>query len=330
MSKKIIFITGANGEMGHSLINALNKKGIFNIVALDIDSPKYNFSIKKFIQGSILDTNLLKNINNQYTIDTIYHLAAILSTKAELNPSLANDVNVNGTINLLELCKEQSKSQNKIIPFFFPSSIATYNVLNNKNIIVRENYNMDVPITQYGQAKLQCEKIGVDYHNKSQSIGIDFRSIRFPGIICGTSIPTGGTSDYAPEMIHYAAQQKSYECFVEKNRQLPFIVMPDAINAILKIMKVKRNVLNQNIYNITSFNPTVEDFYNKVRKYFPNFSIIYKINNERQKIIDSWPNNINDTNAHNDWGWKPQYDFNYAYDDYIIPAIRKKYNLRRA
>ena len=133
-----------------------------------------------------------------------------------------------------------------------------------------------------------------------------------------------------PHFSRFYQSNKHFECFVEKNRQLPFIVMPDAINAILKIMTVKRSVLNQNVYNITSFNPTVEDFYNKVKEYFPNFSIIYKINNKRQKIIDSWPNNISDINAQNDWGWEPQYDFNYAYDDYIIPAIRKKYNLRRA
>jgi len=330
MSKKIIFITGANGEMGHSLINTLNQQGIFNIVALDIDSPKYAFQVMKFIKGSILDTELLKYINNQYTIDAIYHLAAILSTKAELNPLLANDVNVNGTLNMFELCKKQSENQNKVISFFFPSSIAVYNVLNNQNMIVDECYNKETPITQYGKAKLKCEKMGVDYHNKSHLTGIDFRVIRFPGIISGTSVPTGGTSDYAPEMIHCAAQQKSYECFVEKNRQLPFIVMPDAINAILKFMKVKKNLLNQNIYNITSFNPTVEDFYNKTKEYFPDFNLLFNINDERQKIIDSWPKDINDMRAQNDWGWQPEYNFSCAYQNYIIPEISKKYNLRVA
>ena len=130
MSNQSIFITGANGEIGSSLIKSFNKKGINNIIALDLEQPQHNFQIKKFIKGSIEDKKLLNDINKQYSIGSFYHLAAILSTKAEHNPQLSNNVNIDGTKNILDICIEQSKKQNKIIPFFFPSSIAVYNTKN--------------------------------------------------------------------------------------------------------------------------------------------------------------------------------------------------------
>ena len=327
MLKKIILITGANGEMGNSLIRALNKQGIFNIVAIDLHALKYNFKIDKFIQGSILDIGLLANINESYIVQSIYHLAAILSTDAENNPSLANDVNINGTANMLELCNQQAKKQHSMIQFFFPSSIAVYNASNQKLIKVKESHNDNLPITNYGRAKLKCEKLGVNMHNNSKVAGTDFRSIRFPGIISGTSMPCGGTSDYAPEMIHYAAQNKTYHCYVHSDRQLPFITMPDAINAILKIMKHEQSKLTQNVYNVTSFNPSVEDFYDKIKEYFLNFRLVYEIDFKREQIVDSWPNNIDDSYARNDWGWLPKHDLNSAFKDYLIPKMHEKYNL---
>jgi len=327
MPKKTILITGANGEMGHSLINMLNEQEIYNILAIDLEPPKFNFKINAFIQGSVLDIDLINRISKSYIIDSIYHLAAILSTNAEKNPILANDVNINGTINMLKLCNQQAKLRHSIIPFFFPSSIAVYNVCGQRDIKMKECDSNHSPLTHYGKAKLKCEKLGIDMHNKSKNYGIDFRSIRFPGIISGTSIPSGGTSDYAPEMIHYAVQKKIYYCYVESNRQLPFVTMPDAIHAILKIMKQEKTQLNQNVYNIASFNPTVNDFYNQVIKYFPNFKLIYNIDTQRQKIVDSWPNDIDDSCAKQDWQWIPKHDFHSAYKDYLIPKLQKKHNL---
>ena len=321
MLKKVILITGSNGEIGHSLINALNKKNICNIIAIDLEQPKDSFMIEKFISGSILDKNLLSRVNKEYEILRIYHLAAILSTKAQKNPKLANDVNINGTINLLELASLQSKKQNKKIPFFFPSSIAVYNTIKSKKIKINEYEYCENPITEYGKAKLKCENISQKYN------GVDFRCIRFPGIISGTSVPTGGTSDFAPEMIHYAAQNKEYNCFIDKNRKIPFIVMPDAINAIFKIMNIEEKNLNHLVYNITSFSPSVNDFYIKTKYFFSDFNMKYQIDNNRQNIVDSWPDEIDDNNAKKDWGWSPEFNFELAYLHYLIPKIKIKYTL---
>ena len=180
------------------------------------------------------------------------------------------------------------------------------------------------PNTTYGKSKLQCELDGVNIEKLNNRI--DFRCIRFPGIISATTIPTGGTSDYAPEMVHAAAKNNRYDCFVSSKSTLPFIVMPDAILAIEKIMSVSKNQLSSNIYNITSFSPNVNELFDKVSSFFNQFQLEYVINKERQAIVDSWPDSIDDNLARIDWNWKPKYDFNDAYDRYIIPSIRKYYN----
>ena len=324
MGNKVIFITGANGEMGHSLIKSFNDKGINNIVALDIDTPKLSFNITKFIKGSILDENILNDIDEKYTIISIYHLAAVLSTGAEKNPILANEVNIQGTKNILKLGSSQILKYNQNLLFFFPSSIAVYNVPENNNLQINENEYCKNPTTEYGKAKLICEEMGKNFESTEKS-RLDFRSIRFPGIISATSIPTGGTSDYVPEMIHAAAKKESYECFVGKNRRLPFIVMPDAIEAIFQIVKTPKKNLFKNSYNITSFNPTVKDFYKKTKEWFPEFNMTYSIDQRRQKIVDSWPNSVNCDSAKKDWGWKPSYNFDDAFSNYIIQELKNKY-----
>ena len=148
MSKNIIFITGANGEIGQHLIKTLNSKGINNIVDLDLHPSKYDFSIKEFIQGSILDNKLLDYVNNKYCIESIYHFAAILSTKAEINPQLGNEVNINCTKNILEICNIQAEKQKKINPFFFPSSIAVYGVDSKRNKKINEMNTLDSSFLQ--------------------------------------------------------------------------------------------------------------------------------------------------------------------------------------
>ena len=321
MLKKAILITGANGEIGQALIKALNKKNIHNIVTIDLHPIDENYSIYEHFEGSILDLDLLISIQEKYILSEIYHLAAILSTKAEKNIQLANEVNIKGTKNVLELAKKHVKINNLSIPFFFPSSIAVYKINNNNEIAFHENMVEELPLTAYGIAKLECEKMGVQY--KKNSINkIDFRCIRFPGIISASSTPTGGTSDYVPEMIHCAAKNLQYHCFVNKNSQLPFIVMPDAINAIFDLMNADEKKINHCIYNISSFSHTAHQFYTKIKEYYPQFEISYDIDIRRQEIVDSWPNYINDNNATIDWGWDPIYNFENAFEKYIIPEIQ--------
>ena len=244
MLKTAILITGANGEMGHGLIQSLNKNKDKRIVSLDINP--INRKMKPYIvdtyQGSILDDDILKKIHQKYKINEIYHLAALLSTKAEFSPKSAQEVNVNGTLKLLNFSIEQAKKQNKTIKFFFPSSIAVYGLnglINKKRAGTINESQYCYPETMYGCNKLYCEHLGryysLYYNRLSEEYKsglIDFRSIRFPGLISAITLPTGGTTDYAPEMLHAAANDKTYTCFVEKNTKLPFMMMDDAIDAI--------------------------------------------------------------------------------------------------
>ena len=321
MDKKVILITGSNGEIGKSLIDKLSKNN--TIIALDVNhNSKSNIET---INGSILDNNILNKINNKYKLSEIYHLAAVLSTKAQKNPSLSNEVNYNGTINLLEIARLQAKKYNHSIKFFFPSSIAIYNMLNgdlNNNINEKDNINN--PITEYGKAKLKCEKIGIE---KYLIKGVDFRCIRFPGIISAISRPTGGTSDYAPEMIHAAFLNEKYNCFVNNKTILPFIAMPDAIDAIIKLMNTSKENIKSRIYNVTSFSPSVSDLEIKIKEFFPNFKLSYDIDKNRQKIVDSWPNFINDTLAREEWGWSSNLNFDNFFINYINPNLKEYYKI---
>ena len=177
--------------------------------------------------------------------------------------------------------------------------------------------------------KLYAEQLGVyfanNYHQISKDFSpglLDFRAIRFPGLISVSTVPSGGTSDYLPEMLHAANNNKSYTCFVNANSQLPFMVMDDAIKAIIKLMAIEKVHLNHHIYNISAFNPTVEEFYKKLIIYYNNFNISYKINDRRQEMVDSWPSSVDCSRALYDWDWKPLYNFDVAFSEYFIPKLK--------
>ena len=319
MRKPAILITGANGEIGHGLITALHKKIPVNIITLDLNQLDGSISglASDELTGSILDVKLIDQLNGEYEFDTIYHLAAQLSTRAEFSPRAAHDVNVGGTINLLNLALEQGRSQGKQIKFFFPSSIAVYGLKNLKEKVsagaIKENTYKN-PYTIYGCNKLYCENLGTYFSKYSEQINnLDFRSIRFSGIISAESLPQGGTSDYAPEMIHNAIQNKNYTCFVRPDSCIPFMVMPDAINAIIALMTVSKEKLTKDVYHIQAFSPTVQDIYNKLILKFPKFKLNYNVNSNRQGLIDSWPSILDQSRACKDWGWNPNYDFDTIY-----------------
>ena len=319
----MILITGINGEMGSALIKNLCDLQACQIIGLDIKPPKEEIKpfLTKIYTGDIKDKLLIKKIFNENNISTIYHLAAVLSTKAESIPFLAHQINVDGFLNLMnQIC-----DSNSLVKFFFPSSIAVY-FLNQK---MTEKINEDEfcnPNNMYGCNKLYCEKLGSYFSKYSTQINnLDFRSIRFSGIISANSLPQGGTSDYAPEMIHNAIQNKNYTCFVRSDSCIPFMTMPDAINAIITLMQSDRDDLKQDVYHIQAFSPTVEDIYNKIISYFPSFKLKYDINIKRQTLIDSWPSALDQSAAIKDWGWSPKYDFDGAFDKYLIPQIKKYY-----
>ena len=254
--KSSILITGAGGEVGSQLIKILSNNENINIVTLDLHPLESNVSnmVSNQITGNILDGNLLDQINLEFEIKEIYHLAAILSTRAEISPDIAHDVNINGTINFLELGLKQSRSQGKSVKFFFPSSIAVYGVEEKSNHLCKEYESLN-PITIYGANKLYAEKLGLYYSQYYSQLSnnkdfIDFRSLRFPGLISSQTIPSGGTSDFIPEMWHNIKNHNFYECFVKENTRLPFLSMPDAINAIQQLMDRDSADIQSRIYNV--------------------------------------------------------------------------------
>ena len=337
MRKSAILITGANGEMGHGLIAALHQNNNVNIVALDLNPLDDSISAlaNEDLMGNILDQSLIEQLNGEYEFDTIYHLAAILSTRAEFSPQSAHEVNVGGTLNLLNLALEQGRSQGRSVKFFFPSSIAVYGFSgldekNNSGAIREDSFRN--PTTMYGCNKLYCEHLGNYYTNNYQRLGaemhqsyIDFRSIRFPGIISSKTIPTGGTSDYIPEMLHAAAKGVAYKCFVRENTQIPFMTMPDAILAITHLMSAPKDNISRTVYNIRSFAPTAEEFRQKVLEYYPEAQIDYEISEKRQKMVDSWPADTDDSMAKNDWNWIPAFNLDLGMKDYLIPDLQQMY-----
>jgi threonine 3-dehydrogenase len=337
MRKEVVLITGANGEIGHGLIMHLANNKNVNVIALDVqplDEELKPFCMR-FIQGDILDGMLLGRLVVEYEIRTIYHLASILSTKAEYNPEAAHRINVEGTLNLLRLAVEQSQWQGKPVKFIYPSSIAAYGLPNLavKNSIGKvKEADWLFPTTMYGCNKLYCEHLGRYYTNHYRQLAadhgnttVDFRCIRFPGLISAVTIPTGGTSDYGPEMLHHAAQGAPYSCFVRPDTRLPFMAMPDAVKSLLQLEAAARENLSQLIYNVTSFSPSAQEIFDIVKEAFPQAEIEFSPHLSRQAIIDSWPEDIDDTTAKRDWNWRPDYDQERAFQEYLIPAIRQRY-----
>ncbi len=340
MRKKVILITGANGEVGHGLITHLAQSKGSSILTLDIKDLDASLQpmVKRAIVGDILDNRLLEYLMSEYEISAIYHLAALLSTRAEFTPEAAHKVNVQGTINLLHLAIEQSRWQGNAVKFIFPSSIAIYGVpdLNTKAAVppVKEElYN--TPITMYGCNKLYCEHLGRYYaaHYRQlaaspEPYGVDFRCLRFPGLISAHTIPSGGTSDFVPEMLHAAAQRKPYASFVRPDATIPFMVMPDAIKSLLMLAETPREKLSRFVYNVTSFSVSAEAVGEIVKKAFPYAEISYNVDDKRQGIVDSWPAALDDSAARQDWDWQPDYDQQRSFEEYLIPTLRERYGHR--
>ena len=338
MRKEVILITGANGEIGHGLINQIGAEKRARILAMDLKQIDdcLEAQCERFIQGDILDKMLLGRLMAEYEITTIYHLASILSTKAEYNPETAHEINVEGTINLLRLGVELSQWQGNSVKFIYPSSIAVYGLPDRETKISEgkiKEYQWCNPITMYGCNKIYCEHLGRYYSRYYRQLAkdpikntIDFRCIRFPGLISADTTPTGGTSDYGPEMLHSAAKATPYECFVRKDTRIPFMAMPDAIKALLLIEKAPRENFSQLVYNVTSFSPSAEEIECYVRKAFSKCEISYEVHQSRQSIVDSWPEDVDDSPARKDWGWEPDYDMNRSFNEYLIPAIKARYS----
>ena len=336
MRKPVVLITGAGGEIGHGLVTRLAGSGS-PIITLDVtplDRSLAPLVAREFI-GSITDISLLDRVLAEFEVERVFHLAALLSARAEFAPVTAHHVNVEGTLNLLEFAQRQGESHGRPVLFIYPSSIAAYGLpdLETKmraGAVTEDQYAH--PTTMYGCNKLYCEQLGHYYakHYKQLSADaiarVDFRSVRFPGLISAITVPSGGTSDYAPEMIHAAAKGERYDCFVRPDTTIPYMTMPDGVDALLALADAARDRLTQSAYNLTAFNPSAAEIRDVVVGAFSSAAIGYRVDPKRQGIVDSWPAAVDDSAARRDWGFAPKCDFERAFREYLIPTIRQRYH----
>jgi nucleoside-diphosphate-sugar epimerase len=335
MRKPVVLITGAGGEIGHGLIGRFRSTDT-RLITLDLNPLPAGLTsaVVREFTGSVTDVHLLDRVLAEFEVDCVFHLAALLSTRAEFTPFAAHYVNVDGTLNLLEFAQKQGESHGRPVTFVYPSSIATYGLrdLDTKRRAgpVREDEHPH-PLTMYGCNKAYCEELGRYFsrHYKQLSVDVtarvDFRAVRFPGLISATTVPAGGTSDFAPEMIHAAAKGESYECFVRPDTTIPFMAMPDAAAALIALAGAPRAALTRTTYNVGAFSRSAAEIQAIVEGAFPSARITYKIDPKRQAIVDSWPAEVDDSAARTDWGFRPAFDFDRAFREYLIPTISTYY-----
>ena len=307
---KKILITGALGQIGSELTPFLRKRyKNENVVASDIKSRSEGImhQDEPFEHIDCLNAQEIYSAVKKYKIDTVFHLAAILSASGEKNPQLAWKVNINGLYNVLEIAREYKCA------VFTPSSIAAFGPSTPKDSTPQETIQR--PTTIYGLTKVTGELLCDYYYFKYK---VDTRGVRFPGIISYLTLPGGGITDYAVEIFYQALKYKKYTCFLDKNTSLDMMYMPDALKAAVNLMEADSSKLKyRNAYNITAESFTPEELAQEIKKYIPDFEMKYNIDPMRQAIADSWPNQLDDSAAKEDWGWSPDYDLEAMARDMI-------------
>ena len=307
---KKILVTGAFGQIGSELTFFLRKRyGKENVIATDIKQlPKETIiQFEPFEQIDCLDMQVIYTAVKKYQIDTIFHLAAILSANAESNPQLAWKININGLHNILEIAREFHCA------VFNPSSIAVFGPSTPKENTPQQTIQR--PNTIYGVTKVVGELL-CDYYY--QRYGVDTRGVRFPGIISHVTLPGGGTTDYAVNIFYHALKYSKYTCFLKKDTRLDMMYMPDALKAAVNLMEADASKLKyRNAYNITAASFTPQELAREIKKDIPTFEICYNIDPIRQAIADSWPNCLNDSTARKEWGWSPVYTLEKIVEDML-------------
>jgi threonine 3-dehydrogenase len=329
MSRPIALVTGAGGEMGRLLVPALIERGI-GVVALDLGAlpPELEAQCVASARMNILDTAGVQQLMRSHQPGFVFHLAALLSSHAERDPALAHRVNVEATLALFNLCRQAGAEP---VRFLFPSSIAVYGfpdaTVKTEAGALKE-WQWNTPTGIYGCNKLYCELVGTYLSRREQAVSVgafDFRSIRFPGLISAETLPSGGTTDFAPEMIHAAARDEPYTCFVTEDSRLPFMTMPDAIEALVTLALAEAADLGRRVYNIRGFSCSAGEILEEVRRHFPDASVAFQSVPQKQRAVDSWPADVDDSRARRDWGLAPKHGLKEAFGEYLVPALRKQY-----
>ena len=293
---KKILVTGARGQIGSELVTKLRSQyGTDQVIATDIREANDEGPFEVL---DVTNPEQFFSVAKKYEVDTVMHLAALLSATAESNPKRAWDINMGGLMNALEVSRELE------LQFFTPSSIGAFGPTTPKDQTPQDT--LQRPTTMYGVNKVAGELLCDYYHERC---GVDARGVRFPGLISYVAPPGGGTTDYAVEIYYEALKQQKYTSYIAEGTYMDMMYMPDALQAIIDLMEADpAKLVHRNAFNIAAISAAPEDFAAAIQKHIPDFQIDYEVDPVRQKIADSWPNSIDATAATVEWGFKANYD----------------------
>lgn len=318
---KKIMITGALGQIGTELVVKCRALyGNENVLATDIRKPELDSPIMEgpFEILDVTDRDRMFELVETFKVDTMMHMAALLSATAEKNPLFAWDLNMGGLMNALEAARTYN------LKFFTPSSIGAFGPSTPK--VNTPQVTIQRPTSMYGVNKVAGELLCQYYFDK---FGVDTRSVRFPGLISHVKEPGGGTTDYAVEIYFEAVREGKYTSFIAENTFMDMMFMDDAIDAIIKLMEADGvKLINRNAYNLSAMSIEPEMVAAAIKEFYPNFELAYDVDPTRQTIADSWPDNIDVSCARAEWGFEPKYDLTEM-TKVMLEAIEHKEKVKK-
>lgn len=311
---KKVLVTGCLGQIGSELVLRLREDlGNENVVAKDIRMPEKLEDGELFEILDVMDYEKMRALVEKYQVDTLIHLAALLSAVAEAKPKFAWDLNMVGLVNALEVAREFK------LKFFTPSSIGAFGPNTPKDETPQDT--LQRPTTMYGVTKVAGELLCDYYYTK---YGVDTRGVRFPGLISYKTLPGGGTTDYAVDIYYSAIKEGKYTCFIDRGTAMDMMYMPDAIEAIVQLMNADpKNLVHRNAFNISAMSFEPEEIKASIKKVFPDFEMDYAVDPVRQSIADSWPNSLDISCAQKEWGFQPRYDLDKMTQD-MLSKLQEK------
>lgn len=311
---KKVLVTGCLGQIGSELVLRLREDlGNENVVATDIRMPEKLEDGELFEILDVMDYEKMRALVEKYQVDTLIHLAALLSAVAEAKPKFAWDLNMVGLVNALEVAREFK------LKFFTPSSIGAFGPNTPKDETPQDT--LQRPTTMYGVTKVAGELLCDYYYTK---YGVDTRGVRFPGLISYKTLPGGGTTDYAVDIYYSAIKEGKYTCFIDRGTAMDMMYMPDAIEAIVQLMNADpKNLVHRNAFNISAMSFEPEEIKASIKKVFPYFEMDYAVDPVRQSIADSWPNSLDISCAQKEWGFQPRYDLDKMTQD-MLSKLQEK------
>lgn len=316
---KRILVTGALGQIGSELVHKLCEVyGEENIVPTDLRYLEEHPICQhpNFETLDVMDSDRFLLLAKQYEVDTIMHLAALLSAVAEAKPKLAWDLNMGGLVNALEVAKIGS------LQFFTPSSIGAFGPSTPKDHTPQDT--LQRPATMYGITKVAGELLCDYYHSK---FGVDTRSVRFPGLISYVAPPGGGTTDYAVDIFYKAITEGTYTSYIAAGTKMDMMYMPDALQAIIDLMEADaEKLVHRNAFNISAMSFEPEELARAIKKQLPTFKMNYNVDPIRQSIAESWPNSLDISAAQKEWNFRYQYDLDEMVKD-MLYQLSKKLNV---